>query len=143
MYLIGRMTAKRMFIYMAAQFLGGFISTVIIYVLYFDILSSFGPGFGGTNTGGIFTTFPVAGLSIWGGFFDQVMGTYFLILTVLAATDNRNVNLSTEVFAFIVGIALLGIANSYGFNSGFAVNPARDFPARLFLLMANWVCNLV
>jgi glycerol uptake facilitator-like aquaporin len=38
----------------------------------------------------------------------------------------------------IVGLLVLLIGATYGFNSGYAINPARDFGPRLFTAVAGW-----
>lgn len=37
-----------------------------------------------------------------------------------------------------MGFVVLVIGQSMGFNSGYAVNPARDLGPRLFTAMAGW-----
>ncbi|KAJ3605555.1 hypothetical protein NHX12_027600 [Muraenolepis orangiensis] len=40
--------------------------------------------------------------------------------------------------AFTVGLVVLAVGLSMGFNSGYAVNPARDLGPRLFTALAGW-----
>ena len=37
-----------------------------------------------------------------------------------------------------IDLLLMVIGASFGFNSGYAVNPAKDFSPRLFTAMAKW-----
>ena len=37
-----------------------------------------------------------------------------------------------------IGMLLMAIGASFGFNSSYAVNPARDFSPRLFTAIAEW-----
>ena len=39
---------------------------------------------------------------------------------------------SKQLVPFFVGLTVLGIGICFGFNCGYAVNPARDFAPRLF-----------
>ncbi|XP_058633418.1 aquaporin-3a isoform X1 [Onychostoma macrolepis] len=89
-------------------------------------------------TAGIFATYPNPHLTILNGFFDQVIGTASLIVCILAIVDPYNNPIPQGLEAFTVGFSVLIIGLSMGFNSGYAVNPARDFGPRLFTAMAGW-----
>lgn len=71
-------------------------------------------------------------------FFSQFIGTASLIVCVLAIVDPFNNPVPTGLEAFTVGFVVLVIGTSMGFNSGYAVNPARDFGPRLFTAIAGW-----
>ncbi|KAK1792018.1 hypothetical protein P4O66_001801 [Electrophorus voltai] len=87
---------------------------------------------------GIFATYPSEHLSIVNGFFDQLIGTAALIVCILAIVDPYNNPVPQGLEAFTVGFTVLVIGLSMGFNSGYAVNPARDFGPRLFTAIAGW-----
>ncbi|KAL0192988.1 hypothetical protein M9458_011284, partial [Cirrhinus mrigala] len=61
-----------------------------------------------------------------------------LIVCILAILDPFNNPIPQGLEAFTVGFSVLIIGLSMGFNSGYAVNPARDFGPRLFTAMAGW-----
>lgn len=87
-------------------------------------------------------------IQLWGsqrreGFFSpcfvlQFIGTASLIVCVLAIVDPYNNPVPRGLEAFTVGLVVLVIGTSMGFNSGYAVNPARDFGPRLFTAIAGW-----
>ena len=54
-----------------------------------------------------------------------------LVFTVLSVTDPRN-KVSSGIAPIMIGLAIGAVGMSYGFNCGFAINPARDFGPRLF-----------
>ncbi len=56
----------------------------------------------------------------------------------MAITDPENMNVPKELIPFFVGlcVGLIGIA--YGFNCGYAINPARDLGPRIFTAAAGW-----
>lgn len=68
----------------------------------------------------------------------QFIGTASLIVCVLAIVDPYNNPVPRGLEAFTVGLVVLVIGTSMGFNSGYAVNPARDFGPRLFTAIAGW-----
>lgn len=59
-------------------------------------------------------------------------------MCVLAIVDPYNNPVPRGLEAFTVGLVVLVIGTSMGFNSGYAVNPARDFGPRLFTAIAGW-----
>jgi len=73
-----------------------------------------------------------------GGFIDQVVGTALLMMVIFAVGDDRTVGLAAPFGPIVVGAAVLTIGMTYGLNSGYAINPARDFAPRLFTYLAGW-----
>ena len=71
-------------------------------------------------------------------FFLQVFATALLMLCVLAITDKKNMETAKGLFPISVGFIVFTLGMSFGFNWGFAINPARDLMPRLFTLMAGW-----
>uniref|UniRef100_A0A674IXF0 Aquaporin-3 n=2 Tax=Terrapene triunguis TaxID=2587831 RepID=A0A674IXF0_9SAUR len=129
-------------IYILAQTIGAFLGAGIVFGLYFDAIWAFGNNqlfvLGPNGTAGIFATYPSNHLNVLNGFFDQFIGTASLIVCVLAIVDPYNNPIPRGLEAFTVGFVVLVIGTSMGFNSGYAVNPARDFGPRLFTAIAGW-----
>ena len=60
---------------------------------------------------------------------DQIVGTFVLVISILAVTDSKNEVVSGIVPIFVgMSIAVVGLA--FGHNCGFSLNPARDFGPR-------------
>ncbi|KQL60775.1 aquaporin-3 isoform X1 [Amazona aestiva] len=128
-------------IYALAQTLGAFLGAGIVFGLYHDAIWGFDKTeltVGVNGTAGIFATYPSPHLNLVNGFFDQFIGTAALIVCVLAIVDPYNNPVPAGLEAFTVGFVVLVIGTSMGFNSGYAVNPARDFGPRLFTAIAGW-----
>uniref|UniRef100_A0A8C6XS16 Aquaporin-3 n=1 Tax=Naja naja TaxID=35670 RepID=A0A8C6XS16_NAJNA len=129
-------------IYALAQTIGAFLGAGIVFGLYFDAIWAFGENqlfvVGPNGTAGIFATYPSDHLNSVNGFFDQFIGTAALIVCVLAIVDPYNNPVPRGLEAFTVGFVILVIGTSMGFNSGYAVNPARDLGPRLFTAIAGW-----
>ena len=129
--------------YIAAQMVGAFVASAVVYVTYLEALNHFDAGVrqvsGAQGTAGIWATYPQAFLSVFpGGFIDQFVGTAILMLVVLAVSDARNAPPASGMAPLIVGLLVVVIGMSFGFNAGYAINPARDFGPRLFTAIAGW-----
>jgi MIP family channel proteins len=128
--------------YAVAQMLGAFAAAALVYLTYREALAAFDGGIrqiaGTQGTAGIFATYPQAFLSTTGGLVDQITGTALLVIGVFAIGDARNVGVPGWLGPVLVGLLVVGIGVAFGFNAGYAINPARDFGPRLFTALAGW-----
>jgi len=137
--------------YWIAQVLGAFAGAAIVYVDYYHAINAWNvanhvlsrAGASGLTTFSIFATFPAKyfGTNMFGPFLDQVIGTFFLVLFVLAISDAKNTGPQSNLAPFIVGLAVAAIGMSFGVNAGYAINPARDLGPRLFAFFEGWGAN--
>jgi MIP family channel proteins len=129
--------------YVVAQFAGAIVASTVVYLTYHEALDAFDGGTrqvsGALGTAGIWATYPQDFLSTFpGGFVDQVVGTALLMLVIFAVSDQRNMALPSALGPIVVGASVLVIGMTYGLNSGYAINPARDLGPRLFTYLAGW-----
>ena len=129
--------------YSLAHLAGAFIASAVVFVTYYEALNAFDSGIrqvvGPLGTAGIWATYPQPFLSVFpGGFIDQVVGTALLVGVIFAITDTRNSPAPAGLAPVVVGLLVLLIGATYGFNSGYAINPARDLGPRLFTFVAGW-----
>jgi MIP family channel proteins len=131
--------------YTLAQMAGAFTGAAVTFLTYRDAFNHFDNGVrqvtGTQGTAGIFATYPAPFLSLLGGFVDQVVGTALLMLLIFALGDTRNFAPDGPAARFgpvLVGAAVVLIGMSFGFNAGYAINPARDLGPRLFTFVAGW-----
>jgi len=129
--------------YSCAQLAGAFVASAVVFVTYHEALGAFDGGvrqvLGAQGTAGIWATYPQSFLSTFpGGFIDQVVGTALLVGVILGITDTRNSPVPAGLAPVVVGLLVVVIGTSFGFNAGYAINPARDFGPRLFTFVAGW-----
>ncbi|XP_026994034.1 aquaporin-3a [Tachysurus fulvidraco] len=135
--LLGRDKWRKFLVYFLCQTIGSFFGAGIIFGMYYDAIQVYHKKEGKLPYG-IFATYPGEHLSTANGFFDQVIGTAALIVCILAIVDPYNNPVPQGLEAFTVGFTVLVIGLSMGFNSGYAVNPARDLGPRLFTSISGW-----
>lgn len=133
--------------YWGAQVLGGFAGAALVFLVYRYAINAYDLAAHTPKSGGnalasysIFATFPAkyyAG-STAGPLIDQIVGTAFLVLFVVAVIDTRNTAVGANLGPLVIGLVVAAIGISYGANAGYAINPARDFGPRLFAFFAGW-----
>jgi MIP family channel proteins len=129
--------------YSLAQLAGAFVASAVVYLTYREALGAFDGGVrqvvGAQGTAGIWATYPRPFLSTFpGGFIDQVVGTALLVAVIFGITDSRNSPAPAGLAPVVVGLLVVLIGATFGFNAGYAINPARDFGPRLFTFLAGW-----
>lgn len=129
--------------YAFAQLAGAFAASAVVFITYHEALNAFDGGvrqvLGPQGTAGIWATYPQPFLSVFpGGVIDQIVGTALLVAVIFGITDGRNSPAPAGLAPVVVGMLVLLIGATFGFNSGYAINPARDFGPRLFTFVAGW-----
>ena len=59
------------------------------------------------------------------------------MLLACGITDSQNEGVK-GIAPFLVGLIVTGLTTSYAYNSGAALNPARDLSPRIFTAIAGW-----
>jgi glycerol uptake facilitator protein len=133
--------------YWFAQLAGAMAGASIVLLLYNSAINAYNLVVGTPRGSGnalasfsIFATFPAPYFhgSIPGPFLDQVIGTAFLLMLVVAVIDARNTAVGSNMAPLIIGFVVAAIGMSIGPNAGYAINPARDFGPRLIAWAAGW-----
>jgi MIP family channel proteins len=129
--------------YALAQIAGAFVASAVVFITYHEALTAFDGGvrhvLGPQGTAGIWATYPRPFLSTFpGGVVDQIVGTALLVAGIFGITDSRNSPAPAGLVPVVVGLLVMLIGATFGFNAGYAINPARDFGPRLFTFVAGW-----
>jgi len=124
--------------YIFAQTLGAFVASGIVYANYKSAIDVYEggpnirtvPGYSSTASGGIFCTYPAPFMTRTGQFFSEFIASTILMFCIYALKDNGNLgagNLTPLCLFFVI----FGIGACFGWETGYAINFARDFGPRL------------
>ena len=133
---LGKFPWRKVPLYLLAQYIGAFLGSLIVFLVYWEAIVFYEHDRGGyrvtPDTAAIFGTFPGHHLTLWGGVTDQLVATAILLLCICAIQDRNNMKVSKQVIPFFIGLTILAIGVCFGYNCGYAINPARDLAPRLF-----------
>src|SRR6266699_1095757 len=114
------------------------VAAAILYFVYHGALvNAAGSGDFGKAVGGVFYTSPKAFVGLFGAFMDEFVGTALLVGLIFAIVDGRNQPVQANLNPPIIGFVVVAIGASFGLNSGYAINPARDFGPRLWVFLVS------
>lgn len=129
--------------YWVAQILGAFVGAAIVYAVYHGAIVH---AAGGKNVadavGGVFYTIPKPFVDTFGAFVDEFVGTALLVGLIFAIVDTRNQPVQGNLNPFIIGLLVVAIGASFGLNTGYAINPARDLGPRLWIALVSGGASL-
>ncbi|QBD78818.1 MIP family channel protein [Ktedonosporobacter rubrisoli] len=137
-----RMPWSKVAPYIIAQVLGALVAAAVLYFVYKGAIDN---ALGGaalsaenvSKVGGVFYTSRKDFVGVFGAFGDEFIGTALLVGLILAITDGRNQPVQANLNPMIIGFLIVAIGASFGLNSGYAINPARDFGPRLWMTIAG------
>jgi len=126
--------------YIIGEVLGAFVGAALLYFVYQGALNHAvavsGKDFA-TAVGGVFYTSPKAFVGTFGAFGDEFIGTALLVGLIFAIVDGRNQPVQANLNPLIIGFLIVAIGASFGLNTGYAINPARDFGPRLWVAIVT------
>jgi glycerol uptake facilitator protein len=139
----GKLPWRKVLPYWGAQLLGAFVAAIILWFVYKGAIDH---AVGGKNVadavGGIFYTSPKPYVGMFGAFCDEFVGTALLVGLIFAITDGRNQPVQANLNPLIIGFLIVAIGASFGLNTGYAINPVRDFGPRLWIAIVSGGASL-
>ena len=114
--------------YLVGEFVGAFAGATLVFLAYYQ-------HFAATEDPGlklaVFSTGPAIRNTGW-NLITEIIGTFMLVLGILAITDPGNKGVGTsQLGPLLVGLLVAGIGLSLGGPTGYAINPARDLGPRI------------
>lgn len=131
---LGKFSFMKVWYYMLAQTLGAFLSAATVYIIYYNRIENFGVN---QSTAGIFATYKFSSVSTGYAFLTEMLGTALLVGGIVAITHKSN-GIDAKVVPVYISLLLTTIVFSFGYQTAFSLNPARDLGPRLFTLLAGW-----
>ncbi|EPQ26007.1 uncharacterized protein PFL1_06461 [Pseudozyma flocculosa PF-1] len=137
---------KKVPIYIAAQLLGSFCGALCIYGLYVNPIRMVDP-LQTEKTAALFTTYPAEFLRTpstrMTTFYNEIYASAVLLIVILAIGDASN----TPPPDGMAPIALLwlvwGLGATLGWQTAYAVNPARDLGPRIMLSVVGYPSEIL
>ncbi len=143
----GKLAWNKVLAYWLAQVAGAFVAAMILYFVYqgainhaLAVASTPSHAVALTDPSGygwVFYTFPKSFVGTFGAFGDEFVGTALLVGLIFAIVDGRNQPVQANLNPLIIGFLIVAIGASFGLNTGYAINPARDFGPRLFIALVS------
>ncbi|OXA64416.1 probable glycerol uptake facilitator protein [Folsomia candida] len=138
-------------LYILVQLLGGYLGSLLAYLLYEDHIENYvkglAPEWTGSipeydlNTGGkIMASFSPAGAgtSLGIGVLTEIILTGILLMAVMSVIDKGNMKVPPHLVAFLLALTVAALAMSHSVVTGTMLNPARDFTPRLAAKTLGW-----
>lgn len=131
-------------VYMVAQYLGGFLASLVLFVNYAEAINSLDGGVrsaygnGTASTGGIFATYPAEYVSVYGSLLDQTIGTAVLLFALMAVTDSTGAGPKRKHQPIHILFVVCSVCIAFSPNCGAIFNPARDLAPRLMTYVVGY-----
>ena len=124
MYLDNKINVKQLVLYTLAQLFGAFLAAVYVYSANYDKLT-LRPDLEASS---IFVTYKNSEISFWTAFNVEFTGTALLVGGILTFIDHVQTKKYLPVY---IGAWFTALVSSFGFQTAFAWNPARDLGPRI------------
>jgi len=126
--------------YTTAQLAGGFVAALIVRAGYDELLVRYDPATS-VRSQVAFSTLPGNGVFPVGlptAFFAELTATALLVFVICALSTPANNPPLANLAPMVIGWSVVAIGMSWGANSGYAINPARDLGPRLVSLSTGY-----
>lgn len=151
MLLSGRMSKRKLPVYLLAQFAGAFLAGLMVYLLFSPSISAFEQVHGivrgapeSVKTAMMFGEYypnpgSTATVSLPLAMAAEAFGTFLLLLMIFALTEGCNVGRPDDAIAPVfIGLTVSSIICLVAPLTQAGLNPARDFGPRMVAWMMGW-----
>ena len=130
-------------VYFMGQLLGAMCGAFIVYGNYYHAINNFEGGSslrtvtGPTATAGIFCTYPAEFMTRESMWWSEFFASSLLIFVIFALVDPKNGNVG-PFMPISLFFLIFGIGACFGWETGYAINLARDFGPRLVTYIVGY-----
>ena len=125
-------TLTQLVVHSLAQLVGAFLAATVVYGIYHDKIVLLKDD---KTASSIFATYKAQNVGTACAFFTEFLGTGLLVSGIFAILTNSKTKDHAPVF---IGILLSSIVLAFGYQTAFALNPARDLGPRIFTAMVGY-----
>ncbi|CAD6945327.1 unnamed protein product [Tilletia caries] len=133
-------------LYILGQMVGAFLGALVIYGVYSNPLHAVDPR-QTELTAAIFATYPVEYLRTSttriSCFFNESVGSAILLLVIMALGDSNNTPPVDGMAPLALLWLVVGIGACLGWQTSYAINPARDLGPRLMLWAVGYTPDVL
>ncbi|EST07878.1 Major intrinsic protein [Kalmanozyma brasiliensis GHG001] len=137
---------KKVPVYIVAQILGCLVGSLCVYGLYVNPIRIVDPGQTET-TAALFTTYPAEFLrqpsTRMSSFYNEFFASAILLIVILAIGDSSNTPPPDGLAPLVLLWLVWGLGACLGWQTAYAVNPARDLGPRLMLYIVGYSPDLL
>ncbi|KAJ9477996.1 Aquaglycerol porin AQY3 [Pseudozyma hubeiensis] len=137
---------KKVPIYIVAQILGCLMGSLCIYALYVNPIRIVDPGQTET-TASLFTTYPAEFLrqpsTRMSAFYNEFFASAILLIVILAIGDSSNTPPPDGLAPLVLLWLVWGLGACLGWQTAYAVNPARDLGPRIMLSIVGYSSDIL
>jgi glycerol uptake facilitator protein len=153
MVVAGRMTPRKLPVYVLGQFAGAFVAAGLLYLLFAPSIARFEQAHGivrgepaSIRTAMVFGEYypnPAAGdnvsVTTFNAMCAEMAGTFALVLLIFSLSEGCNVGRPDDSLApLFIGVSLCMIISIVAPLTQAGLNPARDLSPRLLAYLAGW-----
>lgn len=136
---------RKLPLYILSQLLGAMTAAAVLYSNYKPAIDAYEghpdsrtvPGYSDTASAGIFCTFPAPFMTNTGQFFSEFIASALLMFMIYALKDEGNLG-AGKMLPLGLFFVVFGIGACWGWETGYAINLARDFGPRVVAWMVGY-----
>jgi len=123
----GQFPVYKMIPFIISQTIGAFLSSCLVYLAYIDMELT-------EENAKIFATYPRDGVTIPQALVTSMIGTALMVHSIFGVNDGKNKSKPQgNLEPLFLGLAVFVYGITFSYNTGYAINPARDLGPRLFI----------
>lgn len=130
-YIEQKIILKELIYYTIFQVLGAFFAAITVYGIYYNNIKDMED----MPATSIFVTYRQDSITTVAAFFTEMLGSALLICGIFVIIGRKNIAKRAPLY---IGALLTGITLSFGYQTAFAFNAARDLGPRIWMSIVGY-----